>query len=1136
MSPGIFLYTSNRLEELLEALATHLGQQPLPPLESETIVVPGQGLARWLQLRLAESHGIAAGLEMPFPGAFLQQLLQRASLHPTGAAEPDLFAKEVLTWRLWRLLGDPALQNDLGPAASYCSDDPDGRKRSQLCERLAACFDDYQLYRDDLLRRAASGDDLPELAPHGPWQARLWRALLRDAGFVEPPAPAASRRGRKRVEATALLFPELAEAPTAATAPTRNAAHRLEQLRVLLEEPSRAAKLLPKRLWVFGATTLPPAFLELLQRIARHVQVALFVPQPTHLFFGDVKKRGALPGNLPGDLPGDHPLLARLGTEAREFADQLQDLEERIAPAPFHHFELRTLARRETSAPRATLLSCVQQDLAELLDRGAQNQPAERYELAAGDDSLRVHDCHSPQRELEVVRDQILAAFDADPKLEPHDVLVLVPDIDTYAPYARAVFGPVADHLPFHIADRSPASELPLCASLLSILQLAQDRLQVYDVLHLLEDPSIQRRFGLFAGDIPVLRNRCDAAGIRWGLDGAMRERQFKVPAFDDNAWLPGLDRLLLGTATGPQQDLCCGILPVADTTDSRDQLLARFVHFATTLFGKLQTLQRPQPLSVWADLIDDLLAVLFLPANAEDEAAVQHVQKATASLRTLVHHAKLREPIAPIVVQDWLRNALQQAAGARGFLAGAVTVAALLPMRTVPVKHLFVCGLDDQSFPRRDQPAPFDLLAQKRRPGDRSVRLDDRQLFLDALLAARERLHLTFVGHSQKDDSECAPSLVLDELLDLVDRSCIAPKGYAKPRDFVRIRHPLQPWSQRYRTGNDARIFTYSLHATQVSGKAESIEEPWSRTATPVPEHLRTHELPIDRLREFWWHPCRFYLQNCLSVRVRVDDDDDTECEPFAVEPLDRWRLQDHAVRRALRGDPPPPDELALARATGLLPVGGHGAAAFVDVHDETQRFLEQVREHGVLSRRSLRFQHGAYELHGEVEGVGNHALVFARIAKLKNKDRLRSWLFHVLCAVVRHQGDATMPTRTYVIGKDETEVYSPLSETVAHQQLDHLIAGYELGVQTPLPFFEKSSYAFAESLHKPKNGGEQAARLAARRAWLPKAGDMYPDSDAEDASIELCMRGREPVDSAEFSDWATRLWTVVLEHTQKP
>jgi exodeoxyribonuclease V gamma subunit len=1125
--PGIFLYTSNRLEELLEALATHLGQHPLPPLESETIVVPGQGLARWLQLRLAESHGIAAGLEMPFPGAFLQQLLQRASrASAASAAEPDLFGKDVLTWRLWRLLGDPTLQNDLGPAASYCGDDPDGRKRSQLCERLAACFDDYQLYRDDLLRRAAGGDDLAELAPHGPWQARLWRALLRDAGFVDTTTTATGRRGKKRVEATPFLFPELAETPAAATTPTKNPAHRLEQLRVLLEDPKRAAELLPKRLWVFGATTLPPAFLELLQRIARHVQVALFVPQPTHLYFGDVRKRG--------ESPGDHPLLARLGTEAREFADQLQDLEERIAPLPFHHLELRTLARRDVSAPRTTLLSCVQQDLAELIDRGAPTQPAPRYELEAGDDSLRVHDCHSPQRELEVVRDQILAAFEADAALQPHDVLVLVPDIDTYAPYARAVFGPVADYLPFHIADRSPASELPLCASLLAILQLAQDRLQVYDVLHLLEDPSIQRRFGLFAGDLPVLRNRCDQAGIRWGLDGAMRERQFKVPAFEENAWLPGLDRLLLGAATGPVQDLCCGILPVGDTTDSRDELLARFVHFATTLFAQLQTLQRPQPMTVWADLIDELLAVLFLPASAEDEAAVQHVQKATAGLRTLVCHAKLREPIAPIVVQDWLRNALQQAAGARGFLAGAVTVAALLPMRTVPVKHLFVCGLDDQSFPRRDHPAPFDLLAQQRRPGDRSSRLDDRQLFLDAVLAARQRLHLTFVGHSQKDDSECAPSLVLDELLDLVDRSCEAPAGYKTPRDFVRIRHPLQPWSQQYRSGKDARLFTYSLHAAHEPGRAEAVEEPWSRTATPAPEHLRTHDLPIERLREFWWHPCRFYLQNCLGVRVRIEDDDDTESEPFAVEPLDRWRLQDHAVRRALRGDPPPEDALALARATGLLPIGGHGAAAFVDVFDEAQRFLEQVRQHGKLSRRSLRFQHGAYELHGEIEGVGKEALVFARIAKLKNKDRLRSWLYHVICAVVRHQGDATMPTRTYVIGKDETEVFTPLPKEVAHQQLDHLIAGYELGLQMPLPFFEKSSYAFAQAMQKAKGGGEQAARLAARRAWLPKAGDSFAGSDSEDASIDLCMRGREPVDSEEFAEWATRLWTAVMEHTQ--
>lgn len=1122
MLPGFYVYTSNRLEDLLEALAVHIGREPLPPLESETIVVPGQGLARWVQLRLAEFHGIAAGLRLPFPGAFLQQLSQHL------ASGPDLFAKDVLAWRLWRLLGDPALQADLGPAARYCAVDPDGRKRFQLCERLAACFDDYQLYRDDLLLRAAAGGDLADLGPHGPWQARLWRALRRDADARltgESLAEKPSRRSKRPDNPTPWLFPELAAA--AEKTPLAATGHRLQQLRELLASKERARAVLPPRLSVFGTGTLPPAFLDLLRLAAAVVPVALFVPQPTPEYVGDVRGRG--------DLAGDNSLLARLGTESREFADLLLDRHDRPRAAATHHLEIGTLAERNTEQERTTLLHCLQQDIAEVKDRGRPGAPPElaAIPLAADDDSLRVHDCHSPQRELEVVRDQILAAFAADPDLEPHQILVLVPDIERYAPYAHAVFGPVAEHLPFHVADRSPVSELPLCASLFAALQLAQERLQVFDVLHLLEEPAVQRRFGLFASDLPILRHLCASAGIRWGLDGAMRERQFRVPAFDENAWLPGLDRLLLGVATGPQDDLVAGLLPVADTTDGRDELLARFVHFAQALFARLQPLQRPHPLPVWADLLDELLQALYQPVSADDEAALAQVQRATANLRALANHARLIEPIAPIVLQDWLRSALQQASGARGFLAGAVTVAAMLPMRTVPSKYLFLCGLDDQSFPRRDQPAPFDLLAQQHRPGDRSLRQDDRQMFLDALLAARKHLHITFVGHSQKDDSECAPSVVLDELLDLVDRSFLPPDGFARPRDFVVVRHPLQPWSLRYRTGEDRRLFTYARDDLQRAAASATDEAPWCDRIVAPPEELQRRDLPLDRLQQFWKHPCRFFLLHTLRIRLRAEDDSDLDTEPFSVEGLDRWRLQDQLVRRVLRGDPAPRDPLARVRATGLLPVGGLGTAAFASVDTEAQEWLHEVLGHGTLVRAPLRVELPDFTIAGELEGIGDQELVLARIARLKPKDHLRGWLLHLLIAVARDQGATHLPSTTRLIGKDKTLRLRALSAAEAHQMLEPLLAGYRLGITTPLPFFENSSQLYGKLVHGDED--PETALRRARRDWLPKSPGSFPQGDSEDPDIALCFRGREPLDSPEFAAWAERIWTAAHSYTEE-
>ncbi len=1110
MTPGIVLHTSYRLEDLAASLAASLRAAPLPPLATETIVVPTQGLARWLELQLAEAHGIAAGLRFPFPGAFLGGLSGAAHSQPT-----DLFAREVLHLRLFRLLGDPTAAAQLGPAAGYCEGDPDGRKRFQLAAHLAAAFDDYQLFRGDLLAAAGRGADLEDQGPHGPWQAALWRALLRDAGLALPEPDKGRRRGRaRRDDNTPLLFPELAAAAHD-TGDGLAAAHRLDALRALLADPERARACLPPRVAVFGALSLPPAFLEMLQLIARHVPVQLFVPQPTPHYFGDVRPR---------QHEGANALLARFGTLAREFADQLLELEEH-APVPFVRHDLAPPPDPDATAP--DLLACVQRDIQAVFDRGAGDA---RFQLRAGDASLRVHDCHSPQRELEVVRDQILAAFEEDPTLQPHEVLVLVPDITVYAPYAEAVFGPVQAHLPFQVADRDPASELPLCASLLAVLELAMDRLMVFDVLHLCELPALLRRFALFAGELPTLRHWCERASIRWGLDGAARERQFRMPAFEENSWRQGLERLLLGVATGPVDALVLGRLPAADTTSGRDDLLERFLTFVHTLFEHLPRLQRPLAPGAWADRIDALLAALYAPDSGEDEQALQRLQRATADLRSLAQHARLAEPWSPIVLRDWLRQSLRQSAAGRGFLTGRVTVAAMQPMRTVPVRHLFLCGMSDQAFPRRDQPQPFDLMARQRRPGDRSVRLDDRQLFLEAVLAARERLHVCFVGRSQKDDSPCAPSVVLAELLDHIDRTCIAPDSRT-PRDHVLVRHPLQSWSHRYRTGEDPRLFTYARGDCGGENQEQVAEPPFAAAPVPAPAELAAAELPFDRLFDFWKHPCRFHLQHVLRLRVRRDDDADLDTEPFVVNKLDRWRLQDAAVRAAQRGDARPLDPLANARATGLLPVGGRGAFAFADLDAQTDAFLARVRELDAGGRRTLRIQVGATALHGDLDGIGGQYAVAARIAKLKPKDRLRGWLRHLLLAAARGQGQADLPRQSVMFAKDGTLRLEELDPAEAIARLEELLRGYHLGLATPLPFFEKSSYEYASRRNARKEHDD--ALRSARRLWEPGYSD-FPGGrsfhDSEDEAIALAMRGQDALQLPGFVQWAETVWTPFL------
>src|SRR5690606_4593908 len=142
------------------------------------------------------------------------------------------------------------------------------------------------------------------LSPHAPWQARIWRALLEDAGLTYKKPRSAKTAA---IEATPFLFAEMAD-DVPSQVGSCDQAHRLVALRTKLDDGKWCQQHLPPRLSVFGTTTMPPAFLDILHRIARHVPVHLFVPQPTPHYVGDLRERNK--------QSGENALLARFGTES----------------------------------------------------------------------------------------------------------------------------------------------------------------------------------------------------------------------------------------------------------------------------------------------------------------------------------------------------------------------------------------------------------------------------------------------------------------------------------------------------------------------------------------------------------------------------------------------------------------------------------------------------------------------------------------------------------------------------------------------------------------------------------------------------------------------------------------------------
>jgi exodeoxyribonuclease V gamma subunit len=303
--------------------------------------------------------------------------------------------------------------------------------------------------------------------------------------------------------------------------------------------------------------------LQVLGALAQHRPVDLYLLVPTPGYIADLKSRRERDREPdPRDLAPAEELVGELGKLGREFFETLLDLDQ--AGAAFEEAGFR-------DPGTDTVLHHLQ---SALFASGGEAVDAVSFDES--DRSLLLHSCHSPLREMEVLRDEVLAALADGTADSVADVLLLVPDIRKYAPFARSVFGAAIENvdgslrLPLRVADRSGASDQPFARLILLWLELAAARLTLADVFPVLHETVVRHRFGLVEEDLDSMRDRLREVGVIWGVDPQVRARRTGTPEFDGVSWREGLDRLLLGCFTGPIDELVDGILPAADAATRR--------------------------------------------------------------------------------------------------------------------------------------------------------------------------------------------------------------------------------------------------------------------------------------------------------------------------------------------------------------------------------------------------------------------------------------------------------------------------------------------------------------------------------------------------------------------------------------
>ncbi|MEX2621335.1 MAG: exodeoxyribonuclease V subunit gamma [Egibacteraceae bacterium] len=1151
---ALHLHRAERADRLVAALGGVLADPLDDPFAPETVAVPTRGVERWLSQRLSavlgtsagRADGVCANVDFPFPGRLVDGALA-AACGIDRDADPWLPARSV--WPLLDVVEACIDEAWLAALAAHLgAGQPDEHRRARrfaAVRHIADLFDRYGVHRPAMVRAWAAGHDHDDEGAPLPddlaWQARLWRCL---ADRLAAPSPA---------ERLADVCAAIRDDPA------------------LLDLPARVS--------VFGLTRLPASYLDVLRAVAVGRDVHLFLLHPSPALWDRVAATAGASGRRvrrPDDPTAGlarNPLLTTWGRDAREM--QLV-----VATGDGHVDRHHPLDEQ-----RSTLLGRLQADVhADRSPPGPPlpDQPDHRLVLDEGDDSVAVHACHGRARQVEVVRDAIAHRLAADPTLEPRDVVVMCPDIDAFAPLIHATFGagehtdddagedalPADVALPdlrVRLADRSIRQTNPVLGVVAELLALADERLTASRVLDIAGREPVRRRFHLDDDDLSRVEQWVASAGVRWGLDATHRG-PFGLGDLDANTWRAGLDRILLGVAMSEEElRLVGGTLPLDDVDSGDIDLAGRLAELLDRLQDTVAALSGTKPLTAWAETIAAAADGLTAARAGEgwQRAGLQRLLDDVVEEACVEGH-RSAQPLALAEVRALLADRLRGRPTRANFRTGHLTMCTLVPMRSVPHRVICLLGLDDGVFPRTTAADGDDLVARDPCVGDADPRGEDRQLLLDALLAATDHLLVTYSGRDERSNAVLPPAVPVGELLDVIDRTAVATDadGGAVPgRERVVIAHPLQPFDERnFIAGELVAAQPWSFDTVGLAGaRAAAAEraEAGGFLDAPLPP-VAGDLLELDDLVRFVQHPVKAFLRQRLGIIVSREEPEPDDGLPVELDPLEQWGVGQRLVDALLDGA-----DAATCRAAevarGNLPPGALGAPIIGQVGPVAERIVVAARELADAGTEpgpvEVAVDLGAGRvLVGTVPGVAGDLLRTVTYSRVAPKHRLTAWVR--LLALTAAHPDRAFTAATVGRGWGGRVACVPLPALgpdpatraeAARAQLAVLVDLYDRGMREPLPLYCKASAAWAEACHDGRNPaadaeGEWTSGWGRRSEWWSR--------EDEELEHQLVLGGVAPLralldaeprddegwhaeeEATRFGRYARRLWTGLLTH----
>lgn len=1027
------VYYSNKLSSLAEMLIHFQKINPNPnPFESETILVQSTGMAQWLQMRIAQETGIAGSYEFPFPTSFLWQ--QYRLVFPELPKE-NIFERKTVTWRLMYLIPQHLEQAEFTALKNYLTHDTREYvlKLYQLASKVADLFDQYLVYRPHWLVHWESGNlnavvaeiqrsfsakpkSEQDVLENMLWQSILWNALVANI----------------RQETEEVLFN------------TSHRAYLQERYFQKLDNlaPEEQAKL-PKRIFVFGISSLPTTQLSVLRKLSEHCDVHLFFLNPSQVYWGDnieekALEKMALNEKLTHEdleklkVEQGNQLLTIWGKQGREFLVQLVEQE----PNQLEVFE-EYVAENNLERLKQAILE-------------ANN--AQQFELDSADYSLQFHACHSEMREVEVLHNHLLHLFEQNPDLSPKDIIVMSADIDKYAPYINAVFSRFKEdykdkrYIPYSVSDQKITAVNPIIASFTQLFGLKESQFEAESLLDLLDVIAIREKFNFTQEDIYTLRHWIKNAGIRSGLNIKQAEWQ------NYNSWENGLNRLLLGSSLKEENGIWQETISFNESYGLSSIIIGYLSQFITQLTQWNQFIQTEHSINEWQLAITQLIENLYLENN-EYLDSILLLKNALNSIVEKVEQAHFEQPIPIEILQLLFDENLNEQQNNLNFLVGKVNFCTLLPMRAIPFKVVCLLGMNEADFPRQQSINSFDLMQLAPQKGDRAKRDDDRYLFLEALLSAQEVFYVSYIGQSPKDNKPKLPSVLVSQLLDylfdhLSAESLAALSEQHKDPQNTFIQqivqtHPITVFSPRNFT---AQAISYNKEWLAVLDSQQQ-HQPFLNDKL-LSDNTPPTEIELEDLIAFIQNPTKFFFNRQLGIYFSREEEGIEETENFTLDGLGSYQLKDQMIYlNASESE----QFFQQEQLKGNLPIANFAKIQEQKLSTEVQEMRTAIADY--LDDSEIFEIDQFIELNGQkIRIVGNiknqfaQEIVFWKVSLRKDKDLIRLWIYNLFM----QRQDANMTLKHISLSNGKVENFSFKAITAEEREaqiqcyLNDYLAGY--------------------------------------------------------------------------------------------